>query len=350
MVTRVEGHVAGAEHLAGDLRIALSRLESGDAELVFGIVGHVPVHEGLSRVQPEKRFGVDASSRVAADWSRIRCDRALAGLLQVGDGDGIGRSARAKQIGAGSIPGLHQHCVVELQTIETDLRVLGVIEALLGLELLLDEAVPELGRNADVRFQRSEGARAVCLFQNVVLDGSANVDGDRVVRRSDCAAAGQGAVGRVGVVVPRCCGAVVQRLGKAVEVGRVVRVHPIEVGRNLHVRADGGIGVLHTRLDQPEDSRRPLVDDLDLFLRKCHVDFEEFDVELTLLFDLGFGDIELFAGGIRSADQAVIPEVLCDISTTRVVFAKILLRVGDQGSLLENVVNQLRCFADVAMR
>jgi len=72
------------------------------------------------------------------------------------------------------------------------------------------------------------------------------------------------------------------------------------------VCANGHVGIGHAGLNELEGCIGAFVDDLNVFLREGDIHLPEFDVELELLFNLGFGDVEIFALQVRTTDQAII--------------------------------------------
>jgi hypothetical protein len=49
---------------------------------------------------------------------------------------------------------------------------------------------------------------------------------------------------------------------------------------------------------------------LDVFFGQRDVDFLKLDVELEFLFNLGFGNVEVIAFGVRTADEATVEKIL----------------------------------------
>lgn len=106
--------------------------------------------------------------------------------------------------------------------------------------------------------------------------------------------------------VPRGRHVVVQRLGKSVDVGGIVRVDAVQVHGDFELGSNRHIGGTGPRVDQTESRVRAFVQDLHVFLRHRHVALVELHIELKFLLDLRLRDVEFLTFEVRSADQAVV--------------------------------------------
>jgi len=294
VITRGERDCRSSQNLTRNLGVALTRLEPSEAQPILSVVAEIHIGIRLTRIQPPQSLGSDGG---------IFGKSTQRHLLDVGGGDLIVGSA---DVGTRTIPGPHQGGAVELQASEPDLRVLSVIEPLLGLELLLDVGEAQRGGDTHIGLDIPETSVRVGLFEGVVLDGAVDVDRGGVKGIPHSPTTSDGAVSAIGITIPRSRDVVVQSFREAVPVGNVPCVDTVEVEPNGHLSTDGHISIGHTAFDQLKSRIGTLVDNLNVLFGKSDVHLPELDVELELLFNLRFRDVELLTLQVRSTDQAVI--------------------------------------------
>jgi len=290
VITRSKGHSPCEEDLPRNLGVALSRLESSKSKSVFRVVADVHVGVWFTRIEPPQSFRSDR-------W--ISSQGSIGHLLDVG---GSNRVSSAADVGAGAVPGLHQGGSVELETVEANFWILDFIEALLSLEFLLDVGVALDSGDSQVGFDGTKTGITKGFLKGVVLNRSSHVDGSGIEDSSYCSTTSDGAVSGVGVAIPGGGRVVVQRFRETIPVRGVVGVLTIEVQTNGHVSADGHVGVGHTGLNELEGCIGAFVDDLNILFGEGDVDLEELHVELKLLFNLRFSDIEFLTLEVRSTN------------------------------------------------
>jgi len=294
VITRSKGDCRSSQNLTRNLGVALTRLESGETQPILSVIAEVHIGIGLTGIQPPQSLGSDGG---------IFGKSTQRHLLDVGGGDLI---VGAADVGTRTIPGPHQGGAVELEPREANFGVLSVIEPLLGLELLLDVGEAQRSGDTDIRFNVPETSVRVGLFEGVVLDGAVDVDRGGVKGIPHSSTTSDGAVGAIGITIPRSRGVVVQSFREAVPVGNIPCVDTIEVEPDGHLSTDGHISIGHTAFDQLKSRIGTLVDNLNVLFGKSDVHLPELDVELELLFNLRFRDVELLTLQVRSTDQAVI--------------------------------------------
>jgi len=347
LIPRMPGQVSREQHLSDQRRVQLMRFEPSESEAELGIGGHVEVQERLARLDPEEGLTGDRG---------ISVHRSVRRLLEEVHGDEVGVSAGGRDAVGGrgasgtsarAIAGLDQRRGVELQPVEADGRILRVVEALLGLEFLLDVGVTEHGGHPEVRLDVAEGGVTVGLFEHVVLDRSVDVDRRRLQRVERLPAAGDTSVGRVGGAVEAVVGAVGADLREAVHVGDEVRL-TVEVLTDGEECTHGHVGGGHAGVHQLEGCEFAAVEDLDVFLGEGHADLEGLGDDLEALLDLALGAVEGLALLVAASDEIAVDEVLLDQGTAIPILTQVQLEIREERIILENVVNELRIVPDVA--